>query len=157
MRTKILLAVISFIVGYTAPSFAIGEKHFDAHVFSPFSSVLKVAKDQDRPILLIVYDEKSPTKSQMDWGVGNFFRYKESRKLVKENFVAGITKKSDPDILKYLDGTDLWEECRIILLTKEGKMLNSEIVFANPEYGIKALRAYLSQMEKEKYNSVKPK
>lgn len=157
MRTKILLAVISFIVGYTVPSFAIGEKYFDSWIFTTFEETFKESKDKKKPMMLIIYDEKSKDNSQMDYCLGYYCAAKQTRALISENFIVGILKKSDPEIAKHLTEDDILYYCRVMIFNSSGKLIANKPAIGNPEVAYKDVNEFLVQLKLKKAKSVKPK
>lgn len=157
MRAKTLSWIIALLVGYTAPSFAIGEKHFDTWIFTTFEEAFKEAKEKKKPMMLIVYDENSKDNSQMEYCLGYYCAAPQTRALIAENFIVGILKKSDPEIAKHLTEDDILYYCRVMIFNSSGKLIANKPALGNPEVAYKDVSEFLVQLKLKKAKSVKLK
>ncbi len=96
-------------------------------------------------VFVVVYDPEHPTRSKLDYSLGYFMEYQTTKRLVDQHFVAAVGPSSDPAFGALVPEDDPLELCLWVVTTSNGEILRSEGVYANPNEGMKRVRAVIAQ------------
>lgn len=119
----------------------------DFFITPPKTTLLEALTEaalQKKPIFSIIYDPAHPSKSKLAYSLGYFLEYATTRKLIDDNFVCAMLSAQDEGVRNYVPDDDPLENCRMIILTPEGRLLHGEGVYANPDEGLKRTRAAIA-------------
>ncbi len=108
------------------------------------SEALRDAALKSKPIFAVIYDPEHPSKSKLAYSLGYFLEYATTRKLVDDNFVCAMFSVQDEGIINYVPDDDPLENCRMVILSQEGRLLHGEGVYANPDEGLQRTRAAIA-------------
>lgn len=96
------------------------------------------------PVFAIIYDADHPTRGKLDFSLGYFMEYQTTKRLVDQHFVTVVGPSSDPDLGALVPADDPLELCLWVVLTPDGAVLRREGVYANPDEGMKRVRAVVA-------------
>ena len=88
----------------------------------------------------VIYDEKHPKQSKLNFSLGYFMEYHTTKKLVDEYFVTVLLKASDKEANKLIPEDDPLENCLWVVMKADGQIIRREGVYANPDEGLKRVR-----------------
>jgi hypothetical protein len=120
---------------------------FKGEVFTELSQAKELSETVKKPIFMVIYDAKHSTNSRLTYSLGNFMDYETTQNLVVENFVQVLVDSQSEGVAQYIPADDPLENCLLVILTPEGDILRREGVYANPDEGLKRVRATLQQWE----------
>lgn len=105
------------------------------------------AEATERGLLLfvVIFDAAHPTNSKLNFSLGYFMEYQTTKRLVDEHFVAVVGDRSKPDLAALVPADDPLENCLWVVLDRNGKIIRSEGIYANPDEGLKRVRAVIAQ------------
>lgn len=106
------------------------------------------AKKNEKLVFAVIYDETHPKFSKLSYSLGYFMEYHTTKSLVDEYFVSAIIKASDEQAASLIPSDDPLENCLWVVLTPEGEILRREGVYANPDEGLKRVRAVMASAGK---------
>jgi hypothetical protein len=118
---------------------------------SPHTNILdamKAAQKNKKLVFAVIYDEGHPKQSKLTFSLGYFMEYYTTKKLVDEYFVPVLLKASDNEAKRYIPEDDPLENCLWVVIDPDGKVLRREGVYANPDEGLKRVRAVIKASEK---------
>lgn len=104
--------------------------------FATLQEALAEAKRIDRRVFVVLYDDEHRELSKLDYSLGYFMQHEATKTLVHERFVVAVVPVSDG---KHLMPTGALEVARLLLLDKEGNVLDQRDVYANPDEGLKTV------------------
>lgn len=122
-----------------APS-DIHDRFFLRQPHSDLESALEEATARRALVLVVVYDERHSQRSQLNYCLGCFMAWETTKRLVDEHFVCVIGPSSSPALAALVPIDDPLEECRLIIMKTNQKILRSESVYANSSEGLKRIR-----------------
>ena len=105
------------------------------------------AAERGTLVFAVIYDPDHPTKSKLDFSLGYFMEYQTTKKLVDQHFVAVVGATKDPDLKALVPPHDPLELCLWVVLTPTGTVRRREGVYANPDEGMKRVRAVIADCE----------
>ena len=118
-------------------------------ISEPFRG-LQEAKDAsrrtDKPIFLVIYDEEHPSKSKLDYSLGCFLDYFATKKLLEQHFVCALLPASAPGVRDFVPNDEPLENALLVVTNAAGDVLRREGVYANPDEGLKRVRAVIAQL-----------
>ncbi|WP_147194803.1 hypothetical protein [Pantoea sp. CCBC3-3-1] len=109
---------------------------------------LKEAQKTQKLVFAVIYDETHPKLSKLIYSLGYFMEYHTTKKLVDEYFVIAILKASHEEVTRLVPSDDPLENCLWVVMTPSGKILKREGVYANPDEGLKRVRAVIADVDK---------
>jgi serine/threonine protein kinase len=98
---------------------------------------LSEASRVGKRVFAVLYDDKHAQLSKLDYTLGNFMEYEETKQLVLEQFVVALIPVSDA---LHLIPSGMLETARWFLLGADGSILGQEDVYANPTEGLKVVK-----------------
>jgi hypothetical protein len=113
--------------------------------FDDFKTAFSKAFERNVPVFTVIYDNDHPSKSKLTHSLGYFMEYQTTKKLVDEYFVTAVVPVHQADIRKLIPKDDPLENCRLVVIRADGHVLYSEGVYANPDEGLKRVRAIIDQ------------
>ena len=114
---------------------------------SDLEKALKEARARGVLVFLVIYDPAHPTRSKLDWALGYFMEYQATKRLVDQHFVPVLGPSTDPSLSKLVPEDDPLELCLWVVLNADGEVLRRERVYANPDEGLKRVRAIIAEHE----------
>ncbi len=136
VRTHLLKGVRGLI---EAPSRqVIYRGFFKATPLASLRQAMAEATRLNKRVLAVLYDDKHRQLSKLDYSLGYFMEYEATKAEVHENFVVAILPVSEA---KHLVPTGTLETARWFLLDKHGSILAQQDVYANPDEGLKTVKA----------------
>ena len=113
--------------------------------FDNLKAALSKSRERNMPVFTVIYDNDHPTRSKLSYSLGYFMEYQTTKRLVDEYFVAAVVPIHQADARKLIPEDDPLENCRLVVIRPDGHVLYSEGVYANPDEGLKRVRAIISQ------------
>jgi hypothetical protein len=117
-------------------------------ISEPFLDLAK-ARDESRktrkPVFVVIYDDEHPTKSKLDYSLGCFLDYFTTKRLVDQHFVCALVPASSAGARAYVPENDPLENALLVVLSPDGDILRREGVYANPDEGMKRVRAVIAE------------
>ena len=120
---------------------------FKGEVFTNLSQAKELSETVKKSIFLVIYDAKHSSNSRLNYGLGYFMDYETTQNLVAENFVQALVDSRSEGVAQYIPADDPLENCLLVILTPEGNILRREDVNANPDEGLKRVRATIQAWE----------
>lgn len=108
-----------------------------------------IAKKENKPIFMVIYDGKSKTKSQLNYSLKYFTEYDTTKRLLHNNFIQLLLDKNSGETEKLVPIDDPLENCIMIILSADGKILKREWVYANPDEWLKRVNKIIEEINKE--------
>ncbi|PTS81302.1 hypothetical protein DBR17_09840 [Sphingomonas sp. HMWF008] len=107
------------------------------------------AEAAERKLLVfaVIYDPDHPTRSKLDFSLGYFMEYQTTKRLVDQHFVAMVGPSSDPALSALVPEDDPLELCLWAVITPDGTIRRREGVYANPDEGLKRVRAVVAKTQ----------
>lgn len=130
-----------------------GATHSGRHPFfideplSDLREAKKLAKRSGKPLFLVIFDDKHPSRSKLFYSLGCFLDYFTTKKLVDDHFVAALVAVSNAGARELVPEDDPLENCLWVVLSPDGQVLKREGVYANPDEGLKRVREVVGQAE----------
>lgn len=109
-------------------------------------AALADAKDRNRPVFLVIYDDAHPSKSQLYYALGCFLDYFTTKKLVEDHFVAALVPVQEPGARELIPEDNPLEKCLWVVLSPDGAIVRREGVYANPDEGLKRVREVVGSL-----------
>jgi Restriction endonuclease len=94
-------------------------------------------------VFVVIYDPEHPTNSKLEHSLGYFLEYQTTKRLVDQHFVAIVGASDEPALQALVPEDDPLECCLWVVMTASGAILKREGVYANPEEGLKRVRAVI--------------
>jgi len=116
-----------------------------AIIHHDINTALSIAKQRHKPVFVIVYDNRSKTKSRLDY-LDSFLSTKEERTFLNENFIEAIVSLSSPTVRKFFDQKEVLELCEILLISEDGELVTHRPIAAS--LGGKVMRQLLDLLSK---------
>jgi predicted ATPase len=91
------------------------------------------AREEHRPVFMVIYDSKRPSQSKLQYSLGYFMEYDTTKQLVQANFVQALLDVHAAGVRQYVPADDPLENCLLVLAAPTGKILRQETVYANPD------------------------
>lgn len=127
--------------------------YFKGEVFNDLDKAKKISKKKNKPLFIIIYDKNHPTKSKLNHSLGYFMEYEATKKLVNKNFIQVLIDSDKPNIHKLIPTENPLENCFLVIMDPDGKILKQEDVYANSSEGLKRTKKLIEKWEKEKASS----
>jgi hypothetical protein len=105
------------------------------------------AAERGLMLFIVIYDPEHPTRSKLDYSLGYFMEYQTTKRLVDQHFVAVVGPSNDNALSALVPEDDPLELCLWVVLTSAGEILRREGVYANPDEGMRRVRAAVAQVE----------
>ena len=109
-------------------------------------SALQEAKKSAKPVFLVIYDEDHPSQSKLYYSLGCFLDYFTTKKLVDDHFVSALVPLSSSGAKDLVPQDDPLENALWVVLSANGEILRREGVYANPDEGLKRVRAVIGSV-----------
>lgn len=107
---------------------------------------LQESRESEKPIFLVIYDQDHPSQSKLYYSLGYFLDYFTTKKLVDDHFVAALVPLSSSGAKDLVPQDDPLENALWVVLNTDGKILRREGVYANPDEGLKRVRAVIGSL-----------
>jgi hypothetical protein len=101
---------------------------------------LHSAKEENKGLFMVIYDNNHSTKSQLNYSLGYFTQYEMTKRLINEHFIQAIISTDTYEVNKFIPNDYPMENCLLIVLDKNGKIIRQEGVYANSDEGLKKVR-----------------
>lgn len=139
--------LLSFILA--APEFAVArpEDAFVGTVHRDIEGAIVIAKQQHKPVFVVVYDNRSKTKSRLDV-LPSFLSTKAEREFLNEKFIQVLAPLSSPSVKKFFMQKDTLELCEILVISEDGKLVTHRPIAAS--LGGKIIASLLEEVAKAK-------
>ncbi|MBV6273221.1 hypothetical protein KVP09_09875 [Alcaligenaceae bacterium CGII-47] len=109
---------------------------------------LDEARKVHKLVFAVIYDESHPRQSKLTYSLGYFMEYHTTKKLVDEYFIPAVVKASNEKAAELVPSDDPLENCLWVVMTSAGEVLRREGVYANPDEGLKRVRAVIASAGK---------
>lgn len=109
------------------------------------NKAISSAKASKKLIFAVIYNPSHPTKSKLMYSLGCFMDYFTTKQLVEDHFITALIPSTQSNIKKFIPEDDPLENCRWIVMSPNQDVLKSEGVYANPDEGLKRVRAIIKQ------------
>jgi hypothetical protein len=106
------------------------------------------ARKAQKLVFAVIYDEAHPKQSKLTYSLGYFMEYHTTKKLVDEYFIPAVVKASNEKAAALVPSDDPLENCLWVVMTPTGEVLRREGVYANPDEGLKRVRAVIASAGK---------
>jgi hypothetical protein len=126
------------------------DQFFAGEVFQELSTAQELSKKQNVPIFLVIYNPEHSQQSQLSYSLGYFLKYQTTKDLVRRNFIQVLADSNRPNVAPYVPPDDPLENCLLVVLSPTGQIIYREGVYANPDEGLKRVRAIISQWQSSK-------
>lgn len=123
----------------------IHDRFFLRQPHSDLESALAEATARNALVLIVVYDEDHSQRSRLNYCLGYFMEWETTKRLVDEHFVCILGPSSSPALGALVPEDDPLEECRLIVMTSNQKVIRSESVYANPKMGRERILASIKK------------
>jgi hypothetical protein len=114
-----------------------------------FKDAFKTMQQENKGLFLVIYDNEHSTNSQLDYSLGYFTQYEQTKRLINQNFIQAIIPTSSADIQKYIPNDYHMENCLLIVLDKKGNIIRQEGVYANSDEGLERVRQDVAKLNKK--------
>lgn len=101
------------------------------------SEALSAAKKEYKGVFIVIYDREHSTNSQLDYSLGCFTRYEQTKRLINQYFIQAIISSDSKNIRAYIPQNYHMENCLLVVLNYEGNIVRQEGVYANADEGLK--------------------
>jgi hypothetical protein len=105
------------------------------------------AAERNKLVFAVIYDQANSTCSKLDFALGYFMEYQTTKRLVDQHFVAVVGPSDDPAFGALVPKEEPLELCLWVVMTPAGSILRHEGVYANPDEGLKRVRAVIARAE----------
>jgi hypothetical protein len=122
----------------------ISNKFFLRKPHSILDEALKEAKQRGLLLFVVIYDPEHPSHSKLDHALGYFMEYQTTKRLVDQHFVPVVGRSDDPAFSALVPEDDPLELCLWVVLDGDGNIVRREGVYANPDEGMKRVRAMIA-------------
>jgi len=119
--------------------------YFNSRPFTNLALASAFAKEQGKPLFLVIFDSASPTYSQLNYLLGSFLEHQETKNLVEQNFVAAVVPSTQPETAALIPPDNALEKALWVVVGLDGSLLARETVYANGEEGLKRVRRLVSR------------
>lgn len=133
----------------TMAPLAPGSSCFLHEAYADLHLAISEAEKSDKLLFVVIYDEHHPTMSKLEYSLGYFMEYQATKRLVDTYFVPAIIKASEEKAKMLVPEDDPLENCLWVVLDTHGKILSREGVYANPDEGLKRVRAVIASYGKK--------
>jgi hypothetical protein len=127
-----------------------GEPFFYGTVYTDLQKAQKESKAQNKPLLLVIYNAKSSTRSKISYSLGYFMEYETTKHLVKDNFISGIVNSQNSGVSEFIPKDDNLDNCLLVVVAPDNSILLREGVYANPDEGLKRVKNVMKKWESAK-------
>jgi hypothetical protein len=110
---------------------------------------ISTAKNENKGLFLVIYDNEHSTNSQLDYSLGYFTQYEQTKRLINQNFIQAIIPTSSLDTHKYIPDNYHMENCLLVVIDKKGHIIRQEGVYANPDEGLKRVREDFEKLNRQ--------
>jgi hypothetical protein len=114
-----------------------------------YRDAIKIAKKENKGIFLVIYDNEHSTKSKLDHSLGYFTQYEMTKRLINQSFIQAIVPSSDFDVKQFIPHDYHMENCLLVVIDTNNKIIRQEGVYANPDEGLKRVRLDIETMTKQ--------
>lgn len=119
---------------------------FLRHPHVNLTDALIEASARNIPLFIVIYDPEHPSNSRIELSLGYFMEYHTTKKLVDQNFVAVVVPNLTPEIIALIPADDPLEKCLWVVMQPNGDIIRREGVYANPDEGMKRVRAVITSL-----------
>lgn len=123
-------------------------KFFIGKVYSDFKQAKKISKKENKPMFIVIYNKSHPRQSKLDHSLGYFMEYETTKKLVQNNFIQVLTDSENLTDKVLIPLDDPLENCLLVVLSPDNKIIRREGVYANPDEGLKRVREIIATWNK---------
>jgi hypothetical protein len=103
------------------------------------------AAERGALLFVVIYDPEHPTQSKLEFSLGYFMEYQTTKRLVDQHFVAVVGACDDPALGELVPEDDPLQLCLWVAMTPQGVIMRREGIYANPDEGMKRVRAVVAQ------------
>lgn len=119
-------------------------RHFLRAPHDTLASARAEAAERDLPIFVVIFDDKHPRHSKIDFALGYFLEYQATKRLVDQHFVAMVGSTSVVDVAALVPEDDPLEACLWVVIAPNGTIVRRETLYSNPDEGLKRVRAVIA-------------
>lgn len=133
--------VLTFLLAFWSITAIAGE--FDAHAAfgtapgHDLNAALKRAEKDKKRVLLFFWNPKEKDYPGLD--MKYFAELKETKKLLKDNFILVLLDRGHNQVKKYLPEGNI-EKPWWVLIEADGQLVRQKAVYANPDEGLKTVK-----------------
>jgi hypothetical protein len=120
-------------------------RYFLREPHSNLEQSLEEAKSRGLMVFVVIYDPHHPKLSRLDHSLGYFMDYQTTKRLVDQHFVPMLGPSTDPQLFALVPEDDPLENALWVVLDHDGNIVEREGVYANPDEGLKRVRALISK------------
>jgi hypothetical protein len=123
------------------------EPFFISEPFTDLEKAIAESRRAHRPIFLVIFHKDHPSKSKLYYSLGCFLDYFTTKNLVEDHFVAALVPSDSKEAAALVPPNDPLENCLWVVLSPDGNVLRREGVYANPDEGLKRVRAVIAGLD----------
>lgn len=115
-------------------------RYFKSKPLTHLEHAKTIAREQGRPLFLVIFDESSESFSNLDYLLGSFVRHRATKDLVDEHFVVAMVPSSQQGAPLLVPADDHLEEAIWVVLAPDGAVLVQEHLYPNADEGMKSVK-----------------
>lgn len=138
IRYLFIRGVRSLAEGTALPGVA--QELFKHQPHSALSSAISAAQIAKKLILIVIYDDKNLTLSNLDYALGAYLRLEETKDLISEHFISALLPISQSDAKSLIDENNRLEDAWLQIISPSGAILANEKVYPNANEGLKQIK-----------------
>jgi hypothetical protein len=119
---------------------------FIGATFTDLNDAIYTAKKENKGLFLVIYDSEHSTNSKLEHSLGYFSQYEMTKRLINQYFIQVIVPISLIETRKYIPDNYHMENCLLVVLDKNGKIIRQEGVYANADEGLKRVREDINNL-----------
>lgn len=120
-------------------------KFFKGKVHSDIKQAEKLSKKQNKPMFIVIYDKLHPMHSRLEHSLGYFMEYDTTKRLVQDNFIQVLTNSKTLEKKDLIPVDEPLENCLLVVVSPDNKIIRREGVYANPDEGLKRVREIIAK------------
>ena len=118
---------------------------FISEPLKDIAAAKKIARQDNKLVFAVIYDEKHPKKSQLLYSLGCFMDYMTTKQLVEKNFISVLASSSNKDAAALISTDNPLENCFWVVFNSAGKVVHTEEVYANASEGLKRVKDVIAK------------
>ncbi len=126
-------------------STSLDSKYFKGKVYESLEEAQEVARKENKPIFLVIYDKDHPKLSRLDYSLKYFMEYDTTKNLVQGNFIQVLSDSKGENLDKLIPAEEPLENCLLTILKPNLEKIKQEGVYANPDEGLKRVKAFIEE------------
>jgi hypothetical protein len=128
-------------------SLPISQRHFVRLPHISLDSALVESKIRKVGIFIVIYDGHHSTLSDLQYCLGYYMEWQETKRLVDEHFVVVVGPRQNGSLDNLVPEDEPLEQCWSIIQNQDGKVIASEFLYPNSFEGRKRVRAAIASMK----------